>query len=346
MKKGLLLIVVLAMLLTLVACGVKGNGASTDASASKNGKDASASEHTTKIALCLTGPANDGAWSSYAYNAVMDAKKEFGIEVLYTENVKPTDMEAVFADYAAQGCDLIIGHGFAFGDAALAVGALYPDVSFTIIDGSVEAENVASYNLSTQERGYVYGVMAAMMSESGKVGFVAGVEGPAIIKVAEAFKLGAKATDPDIEAMTAYTGSFDDAAKSKEAAQAMIDKGADFLVGVANQSNVGMIKACEENGIYCIGELDQQKLAPNNVVMCSLSDIRQLVYIAVQEVLNGNFEGGIHDYGLAAGVLGFTDYGELEDKIPQDVKDAVAKTIEDIKSGALKVPKIEEITPD
>lgn len=300
-----------------------------------------------KVALCLLGPANDGAWSSYAYNAVMAAQEVYdNLEVKYTENVKPTDMEAVFTDYASQGFDLIIGHSYSFGDAALTVAERYPDVKFAIIDGTVEADNVASYNLKTQEQGYIGGVMAVAMTKTGKVGFVAGQEGPSIIKVVEAFKLGAKAQDPEVEVLTAYTGSFDDVAKSKEAAQAMIEQGVDFIYGAGNQSNAGMIKACEEAGIYCVGELDQQSLAPKNVLMCSLSDIEGLVQVAVKQVMDGTYEGGIQQIGFADGVLSFTDYGELEDEIPQEVKDLVAETTEKITNGEIEVPRIEDITND
>ncbi|MBU5626634.1 BMP family protein [Oscillibacter sp. MSJ-2] len=344
MKKVVSLILTLMMVLSLAACGGSGSGGSASGSGSSG--SAGAGEYDAKVALCLVSPANDGAWSSYAYNAVMAAKELYNIDVKYTENVKPTDMEAVFTDYAAQGFDLIIGHSFSFGDAALAVAERYPDVSFAIIDGTVEADNVASYNLKTQESGYIQGVLAAAMSKTGKIGAVAGVEGPAIIKVAEAYKVGARAQNPDIEVMTAYTGSFDDAAKSKEAAQAMIDKGADIIMGGANQSNAGMIKACEEAGVYCMGELDQQSLAPQNVLLCNLSDIENLVAVAVKEVVEGTFSGGIHEYGYADNVLSLTDYGELDGEVPQEVKDLVTETMEKIKSGEIEVPRIEQITND
>lgn len=77
--------------------------------------------YQAKVALCLVTPVNDGAWSQLAYDAVMKAKDTYNISVKYTENIKPTEMEAVFTDYASQGYDLIIGHSFSFGDAALAV---------------------------------------------------------------------------------------------------------------------------------------------------------------------------------------------------------------------------------
>ncbi len=341
LKRTVALLLATLLLLALAACANPAETAEPGAA-----EDGSGETYDARVALCLLGPANDGAWSSYAYNAVMSMQEQYNIDVKYTENVKPTDMEAVFTDYASQGFDLIIGHSFSFGDAALAVAEQYPDVSFAIIDGSVSADNVASYNMKTQEQGYIIGVMAAAMTESGVVGAVPGQEGPAIIKVAEAFKLGVEAQNPEVEALTTYTGSFDDAARSREAAQAMIDEGADFIMGCANQANAGMIRACQDAGIYCTGELEQQPLAEDTVVMCTLTDVEKLVGIAVEEVLNDSFTGGVHEYGFADGVLSFTGYGALEEEIPQEVKDLVEETIQKITDGEIEVPRIEEITAD
>ena len=106
MKKLTALFLALLMLVSMCACA---SPASTE--------DA----YQAKVALCLVTPVNDGAWSQLAYDAVMKAKDTYNISVKYTENIKPTEMEAVFTDYASQGYDLIIGHSFSFGDAALAV---------------------------------------------------------------------------------------------------------------------------------------------------------------------------------------------------------------------------------
>ena len=106
LKKLTALFLALLMLVSMCACAAP---ASTE--------DA----YQAKVALCLVTPVNDGAWSQLAYDAVMKAKDTYNISVKYTENIKPTEMEAVFTDYASQGYDLIIGHSFSFGDAALAV---------------------------------------------------------------------------------------------------------------------------------------------------------------------------------------------------------------------------------
>ncbi len=340
MRKILVYVLVSAVLLLSLASGC--GSETTDSTQTKDGVQ----KNKLKVALCLVSPVNDGAWSTIAYEAVKEAQKKYDFDFVYTENLKPTEMEAVFTDYASQGVDLIIGHSFSFGDAALAVGERFPDVSIAIIDGVVEAENVASYNLATQETGYLMGVFSALMTKTGKIGAVEGVEGPSIIKVAEGFKIGARSINPDIEIMVAYTGSFDDAARSKEAAQSMIDQGADVIMAGANQSNAGCIKACEEAGIICMGEMEQQSLAPKTVAFCGGTDAGKLVEATIEEVIEGKFEGGIRDYGFASDALFLTDYGEMDDQIPDDVKAKIADILAQLKAGELTVPKIEQITND
>lgn len=118
MKKLTALFLALLMLVSMCACA---SPASTEDDA-----------YQAKVALCLVTPVNDGAWSQLAYDAVMKAKDTYNISVKYTENIKPTEMEAVFTDYASQGYDLIIGHSFSFGDAALAVAERYPDTNSSL----------------------------------------------------------------------------------------------------------------------------------------------------------------------------------------------------------------------
>ena len=330
MKRIAALFLAVIMVCSLIAC-------------SSSPASSSSEEFDAKVALCMVTPANDGAWSQFAYDAVMKAKDTYNIDVKYTENIKPTDMEAVFTDYAAQGFDLIIGHSFSFGDAALAVAENYPDTKFVIIDGTVGSDNVASYTLKTQDLGYLEGIAAGMMTKTNKVGYVNGLVGPAIIKVCEAYKMGVQEANPDCDVYTAYTGSTEDVQKSKEAAQAMIDKGVDIIAGSGNASNAGMIKACEEAGIYAIGELDQQSLAPYTVLFCNSNNIENLVLQAVTDTIDGNFEGGVREYGIAVDVCQLTEYNE---HVPQEVRDVLDSYIEKMRSGELDIPMITEISDD
>lgn len=336
MKKIIVFMLAVCMIFTLAACG-----GTDDAEADTNAN----ADDALKVALVVTGPVNDGGWCAVAYEGLMLVEEEFGAEVSYTENVQATDMEAVFTDYASQGYDVVIGHGFQFGDPALKVGEKYPDTKFICIESAAQAENVASYVMKCEEAGYLMGVLAGSMTETNSIGMVSGMEGPSLIKIVEAYKIGAREVNPDIQVAQAYTGSFDDIAKAKEAAMAMINGGADVVSHCANQAGMGVIKAAEENGLLATGDSYDQNFVAENTVMCStVYNVPILIKAAVSDVLNDTFKGEIHELGMAEGVVDIAPYNSFEDKIPDEVKTKINDLKSKIISGELVVPTVVEIT--
>ena len=179
------------------------------------------------------------------------------------------------------------------------------------------------------------------------VGFVAGPAQPSIIKPAEAFKLGAKAADPDIEVLITYCESFTDVALAKEAAIAMLDQGADVIGHGANTAGTGVIKACEERGKMAMGAAaDQNDLAPDTVVCSDMYSFGDVLLYIVGNAVDGKFEGGIQSYGFAEGIVNLAPYHSFEDKIPQEVKDEIEDLKQQIIDGTLVVPIIETPTED
>lgn len=331
MKKIISLILVATMILSLAACSA--------------GEKKEGNNDKMKVALAVTGPVNDGGWCQIAYDGLMKAKKELGVEVSYTENVKEADMEATLTDYAAQGYDLVIGHGFQFGDPALAAGKKYPNVKFVCIEAAVSSDNVASYIMKCEQSGYLLGMLSAGMSKSGKIGMISALQGPSLVKIVEAYKLGAKEINPKIQVADAYTGSFEDIAKAKEAAIAMINGGADVVSHCANQAGMGVIKAAEENGVLATGDsFDQNSISPDVVFASSIYNVPQLVYTAISDVKNGKFKGEIVELGIKDGIVDLSSYNGFENKIPADLKEKVAKRYEEIKDGTFEVPYIPEPT--
>ncbi len=294
-----------------------------------------------KVALCVTGTVNDGGWCQTAYNGLLAAQETYAIDISYTENLQTTEMESAFTDYAAQGYQIIIGLGYQFGDPALAVADKYPDSNFIIFEGSVEGANVKSCKISNQQSRYLLGYIAASISKTNVVGFVAGVEQASITKVAEAFKLGAQAANPDVQVLIAYTGSFTDIALAKEAAQAMIDSGADVIAHGANTGGNGVISACQENGIYAMGAaFDQNYLAPDTVVCSdSYSYGEVLVYIVGQYVNDGAIPMGTESYGFAQGIVKLSPF--YCNAVSDELAAEIANMTQQIIDGTLVVPIIE-----
>lgn len=294
-----------------------------------------------RVALLLSGPANDQGWNAIALEGLVAAEKEYGVETTYMENVQLADMEAAYTDYASQGYDLIIGHGFQFGEAAVNVAAKFPKQSFMATESNSEAENMASYVMSAEQGAYLMGIMSASMSKTGKIGVVGGYEQPSIVKEVEAYKLGAKSVNPSITVYDIYVSSWTDVSLGKEAGLSMINKGADVLYHVANQAGTGVIKAAEEKGILAFGNsYDQSSIAPNTVVCSTSYSMPKVVLTGVKQVIDGKFKGGIVHLGMEEGVVDIAGYGSFESKISAELKEKIIAVKKDIISGKLKVPVI------
>ena len=177
------------------------------------------------------------------------------------------------------------------------------------------------------------------MTESNKIGFIGPIEGASLIKIMNGFEDGAKSVNPDIEVQTAWTGSFTDTALAKEAAQAMIDGGVDFIAHDANECGNGAIAAAQEAGIYATGDsYDQHELAPETVLTSSMYHVPVLIEAAYNDIVNGEFKGEVKYLGMAEGVVEMAPYYDMESVIPEDVRKEIAELIEQIKSGEFVVP--------
>ena len=193
--------------------------------------------------------------------------------------------------------------------------------------------------MKCEEGGYIEGILAAHMTKSNKIGFIGPIEGASLIKIMNGFEDGAKSVNPDIEVQTAWTGSFTDTALAKEAAQAMIDGGVDFIAHDANECGNGAIAAAQEAGIYATGDsYDQHELAPETVLTSSMYNVPVLIEAAYNDIANGEFKGEVKYLGMAEGVVEMAPYYDMESVIPEDVRKEIAELIEQIKSGEFVVP--------
>lgn len=331
---------------TVLAASLAGCGGSTTETATKAAEETKAGEtkaaetdKTYKVAMLLSGAANDMGWCQVAYEGLQLLEQDYGCEIAYTENLTPDDIEAAYADYAANGYDVVIGHGYEFGDPAIDVAADYPDTTFIVTEGEVSADNVASYVSKCEEGGYIMGMLAAGMSESDVLGFVGPVQGASLVKIMNGFIDGAKEINPNIKVQTAWTGSFTDTALGKEAAQAMIDNGADVIGHCANESGTGAINAAKEAGVYATGDsYDQNGLAPDTILSSSVYHIPHVIEVAFGTVADGTFAGGIYELGMKDGAVSIADYHALADQIPAELKATIDEKVKAITSGEFEVP--------
>ena len=289
-----------------------------------------------KVALLLSGAANDQGWNQTAYEGTQKACEKYGYELAYTENLEVADISAAFADYASAGYDVVIGHGYEFGDPALEVAETYPDTKFICTEADASADNVASYVMACEHTAYVEGNIAASTSESGKLGAIGPIPGDSLVKIINGYEDGAKSVNPDIEVQTAWTNSFVDTQLAQEAAKAMIDNGVDVIKHCANACGNGAMTAAVEAGIWCQGDsYDQSSLAPDNILDSAIYNLDVVIDTALGSVADGSFEGDVYNLGMADGAVEVL----LSDNLSDDVKATAQDAIDKIVSGELEVER-------
>lgn len=289
-----------------------------------------------KVALLLSGAANDQGWNQKAYEGTQKACEKYGYELAYTENLEVADISAAFADYASAGYDVVIGHGYEFGDPALEVAETYPDTKFICTEADASADNVASYVMACEQTAYVEGIIAASTSESGKLGAIGPIPGDSLVKIINGYEDGAKSVNPDIEVQTAWTNSFVDTQLAQEAAKAMIDNGVDVIKHCANACGNGAMTAAVEAGIWCQGDsYDQSSLAPDNILDSAIYNLDVVIDTALGSVADGSFEGDVYNLGMADGAVEVL----LSDNLSDDVKATAQDAIDKIVSGELEVER-------
>ncbi|MDQ7092186.1 BMP family protein [Desulfosporosinus sp. PR] len=336
MKKLVALFSCLALVLFLLAgCGSAATSG-TGASASADGNKTAPSSAKLKVALCLSGAVNDQGWNQSAYEGAKKACQKYGYTLSYTENLGTADIKAAFNDYASSGYNVIIGHGFEFGDPALEVAKNYPNVKFICTESNAKADNVASYVMACEQTAYVEGIIAAGMTKSNKIGAIGPIQGDSLVKIINGYEDGAKSVNPNIKVETSWTNSYTDTQLAQEAANSMIQDGVDVLKHCANACGNGAITAAVKANIWCQGDsYDQSPLAPKNILDSALYNVDVVIDTALKTVVNGTFKGDVYNLGMKDGAVEVL----LSNNLPDNVKSTAQKAIDNIKSGTLVVQR-------
>lgn len=294
-----------------------------------------------KVALVLPGSANDKGWNQEAYEG-LEKMKEEGFTTSCSENVAASDYETVYRGYADQGFQIVIGHGTEFEDTAEAVAEDYPDTTFVVTSSDIYQEpNVCSLQNLNNEQGFIAGVVAALATTSKKVAAIGGMEIPSIQSYIMGFEQGVAYADDSVEAMTAFTGDFNDATKVKEQATAFIQQGADIVSQDADEAGLGLFEAIKDtpDGTYAIGAVkDQYEECPGKVLTSATNAIGDAMVVAAETYAKeGKLDAKCYKYGIAEGTIGLADWHDCADVLTDDEKTFVQETMDKIASGEIKV---------
>jgi len=349
-RKLLNLLLVAALLMAVLAACTPATPEEPAAEepAAEEPEESAAEGDVVRVALILPGRADDVSWNQAAFDGMNRAVEAASVPVELTvvEQVyDPVDIEPALIDYAQQGYDLVVGHGFQFQEPIIKVAEDYPDVNFAIGTGFKMAPNVGVYDVKLEQGGYVMGILAGLGTESNIVGSVGGVDVSEIHRGHVAFILGAESVNPDVTALTTFVGDFNDLAGAKEAALSQIEAGADRLWQTGDGVGIAVIGACQEQGVICMGNVaNQTELAPNNVLANFVYDWSAAYKQMIEETAAGNFDNKYYWIEFANGGVAVEWNDALSDLVTDEMREAVDAAIAGFKDGSLDLGDLDSYT--
>ncbi|MBO8128907.1 MAG: BMP family ABC transporter substrate-binding protein [Peptococcaceae bacterium] len=283
-----------------------------------------------KVGFVYIGSPGDAGWT-YAHDQARKALEEAlpYVETEVVENVADADAERVLTQLAQNGNDVIFSTSFGFMDPTINVAKKFPDVVFLHCSGYKTADNVGTYFGRMYQARYLTGIIAGMATESDLIGYVAAFPIPEVIRGINAFTLGVRSVNPDAQVKVVWTNTWFDPAAEKEAANALLDAGADVIA--QHQDTPGPQQAAQERGKLSIGyNSDMSKLAPKAVMTSAVWNWAPYYIETVKAVKEGTWESSSYWGSMAEGIVGLAPYGPM---VTDEMKAAVEEAKEKIVSG-------------
>ncbi|PFH09954.1 simple sugar transport system substrate-binding protein [Collimonas sp. PA-H2] len=322
---------------TLIGCGKKEDAAAPAAAPAS--APAPAKAEPLKVAFVYIGPVGDAGWT-FAHDKGRKAVDEkFGdkVKTSFVENVPESaaDAERVFRQLAVDGNKLIFGTSFGYMEAMLKVAKEFPDVKFEHATGFKTADNLAQYDVRTYEGAYLAGVVAGKISKSGKLGVVASVPIPEVIRNIDAFTIGARSVNPKATTRVVWVNKWFDPGKEREAATTLIGQGVDVLM--QNTDSAAVVQTAQEKGVAAFGwDSDMTSFGPKAHQAASMINWGVYYTKRVGEVLDGSWKTSTSWIGLKDDGI---DLGAFNADLPADVKALVAERKKAIVDGSAPIWK-------
>jgi basic membrane protein A len=291
------------------------------------------------------GRLNDKSFNQSSWEGVLQAQKELGIEAKAIETVDTKEYQQNIGQFISEGYNVIVTVGFALGEATIAAAKDNPDIKFIGVDQfqTEEVPNLAGLIFDEDKAGYLAGVLAASISQSGNIGAVCGTDDvPPVWRFGEGYKAGALSVKPDITVQVTYhsdvdiTKTFTDPEWGKTTGLSMIDRGADVLFGAGGITGNGAIFAAKERSKLAIGvDTDQYFTIGDEYKDALVSSAMKLltpgVFNQIKAVQDNTFKGG-----NVVGDVGLAPFHDNEAKVPADVKSKLDEIDKGLKDGSIK----------
>ena len=284
----------------------------------------------------------DKSFNEAAYVGAERFKKDTGIAYREFEVTNEGQREQALTNMARRGVTIIVAIGFSQRSPVETVAKQFPNVKFTIVDAVVDLPNVQSVVYREHEGSFLVGMLAAMKSKSGKIGFVGGMDIPLIRKFELGYEEGARFANPKIEVLQNMTGStpaaWADPTRGAELARSQFDRGADIIFAAAGTTGLGVLQAAADAGKLSIGvDSNQNHLHPGSVLTSMIKRVDNAVYLAFKSARDGNWKPGTQILGLAEDGIGYAVDNNNAALITPEMTAKAEAAKADIIAGRIKV---------
>jgi basic membrane protein A and related proteins len=328
----------LAATAALAGCGKKDEAPAAAAPVAA-ASAAPAKAEPLKVAFAYVGPVGDGGWTFAHDNARKAVEKQFGDKIVtsFVEKVpEAADAERVFRDMAGQGNKLIFGTTFGYMEPMLKTAADLKDVKFEHATGYKQAENMRTYDSRTYEGAYMAGVIAGGMTKTNTIGVVGSIPIPEVIRNINSFTMGAQSVNPKIKTKVVWVNEWFNPPKETEAAQSLMNGGADVLM--QNTDSSAVLQTAEKAGKMAFGwDSDMTAYAPKAHLASAIINWAPYYIKATGDALEGKWKGGEASWwGVKEGAI---DIVSISDKVPAELKAKVEAVKAGLKDGSYKIWK-------
>jgi simple sugar transport system substrate-binding protein len=287
-----------------------------------------------KAGFVYIGPTGDHGWT-YSHDQgrkLLEEQSGGKVKTTFVENVPETaDAERVFRDLAQKGHKVVFGTSFGYMNQMVKVAKAFPNTVFMHATGYKTAANLGVYDVRTYEGSYMLGVVAGKMSKNNKIGYVASIPIPEVIRNINAFTIGARSVNPNITTKVIWVNAWFDPGKEREAALAHISQGCDVLM--QNTDSPAVVQTAQEKGVLAFGwDSDMTKFGGKAQLAASILNWGVIYEKVVADVEAGKWKAGDIWWGVKEGAVNIDYFGPA---VPADVKKLAEERRDAIKAGKL-----------
>jgi basic membrane protein A and related proteins len=273
-----------------------------------------------KAAIALPGAIADRAWNQSGYEGIELAKQKLVVKTAFVERVSQSDQAEILTDFARKNYNLVFAHGGQFDAAIQQVAPQFPNTFFVAVNGTVQGENIAALRIDHLQASYLCGIIAAGMTKSNKLAYIAGQQFAATQEELRGFELGAKSVKPEIKVTATFTGDWNDVAKAKEATLALISAGNDVIYPWLDNAEPVVLQTAADKGVYAFGNTkDRLQVAPKAVLTSAVKRMDLAIAYLVELAIAKKLQGKIYTIGLERkDILSLGKFGNMVSKDIQE----------------------------